>query len=185
MIEATSALEAKQLITEGLYRYCRAIDRMDRELLATVFHEDAPVDFPYYSGSWEGFVDWVWPSHEQFAIHSHQVTNILIELQSDGHGAESESYVTASLWQPATDGEEVDGSVAPGHDVVAGTRTGVEHCVRARYLDRWSLRDGRWAIAYRRCVVDLQTISTTTGLTGEGRRDRLDPSYRSAAARPA
>ena len=34
-------LLAKQAITEALYKYCRAMDRMDNELGKSVFHVDA------------------------------------------------------------------------------------------------------------------------------------------------
>ena len=33
-------------IADVVYRYCRAIDRMDRELLESVFHEDS-IHFHY------------------------------------------------------------------------------------------------------------------------------------------
>lgn len=177
MNEVVLALQAKQSITEGMYTYCRAIDRMDRDLLATVFHPDATVEFPYFHGSWSGFADWIWPSHESFDIHSHQVTNVLIDLDRDLAGADAEAYVTAALWRSDEASKHTNESAAPGHDVVVETRAGVMHEVRARYLDRWSVRDGRWAIEHRRCILDVQTISTTTGLVGAGRRDRQDPSY--------
>lgn len=168
---------AKQAILEGLYRYCRSIDRMDRDLMATVFHPDATVEFPYLAGTWREFVEWVWTTHDKFDIHSHQVTNALIDVAADGVSAVSEAYVTASLWLSNAEDGEVEQQVAPGHDVIVGTRGGVEHHVRARYLDRWSLRDDVWAIDHRQCITDLQTITPTTGLVGAGRRDAEDPSY--------
>lgn len=175
MTDAIATLAAKQAITEGLYRYCRGIDRMDRALMATVFHPDATVDYSHFAGTWQGFTDWVWKGHESFAIHSHQVTNILIEVEAAGDRAESESYVIASLWRP--EGEPTSQVVVSGHGVEGSTRTGTVHHVRARYADRWSLRQDTWGIDYRRCIVDLQTIETTTGLLGGGRRDPEDPSY--------
>jgi SnoaL-like domain len=173
-----TTLAAKQSITEAMYQYCRSLDRMDRALMGKVFHPDAAVEFPYFSGTWLEFVDWVWTSHVQFEIHSHQVTNILIEIAPDGASAESESYVTASLWMVDPVAEAADLTI-PGHETRVGTSAGTEHHVKARYLDRWSLRAGRWGIDHRTCVTDLQTISPTRGLVGEGRRDESDPSYRS------
>lgn len=176
-----TTLAAKQSITEALYRYCRSLDRMDRALMGSVFHPDATVEFPYFAGTWQEFVDWVWTSHAQFEIHSHQVSNILIDLNDDGASAESESYVTASLWMvdPVADAADLK---IPGHETHVDTVAGTEHHVKARYLDRWSLREQWWAIDYRNCVTDLQTISTKIGLVGAGRRDQTDPSYRTLMA---
>jgi hypothetical protein len=54
---------------------------------------------------------------------------------------------------------------------------------RGRYVDRWSRRDGRWAVDHRNYVDDLQRTETspessmTDGSTATGRRDRTDPSF--------
>lgn len=37
-------LRAKQAITEIIYRYARAIDRMDEQLLRSVFHPGSQVE---------------------------------------------------------------------------------------------------------------------------------------------
>jgi len=92
--------------------------------------------------------------------HSHQITNILIEL--DGDAAASESYVTVAL------------RTKPD----AGKATQIE--ARGRYADRWSRRDGRWAIDHRHFVADLTIMQATPPLAtqaDESRRDRTDPSY--------
>jgi hypothetical protein len=54
---------------------------------------------------------------------------------------------------------------------------------RGRYLDRWSCRDGRWAIDERRYVDDFTNVHdvpdspmTDESATGAA-RDRTDPSY--------
>jgi hypothetical protein len=56
-----------------------------------------------------------------------------------------------------------------------------------RYIDRFERRDGRWAIAARKCVVDWQgepgpspiPVEALAALNGAGRpaRDRSDPVY--------
>jgi len=93
--------------------------------------------------------------------HSHQITNVLLEV--DGNRAASESYVTVALWQRLAGGGVVE---------IVG---------RGRYLDRWSCRDGRWAIDHRRFLSDMQhavTLSADQAPQGQdGRRDRSDPSY--------
>ncbi len=153
---------AKQEITEVIYRYCRALDRMDRELALSVWHPDGTADYgAMYQGSGAGFVDWVWEAHAALERHSHQITNVLIEV--DGDRAASEAYVTVVLWG------------RPDPDRV------VEIVGRGRYVDLWTRRDGRWAIDARRYVHDMQTTTelaaTATDTSPASRRDRADPSY--------
>jgi hypothetical protein len=169
-------LAARFAITEAIYRYCRAVDRMDRELASTVFHEGATADYgPTFSGSAEGLIDKLWEDHASLAGHSHQVTNILVDVRGDEAG--SESYAFGTLWDIAED-----------NTLVVLTAYG-------RYLDRWSRRNGVWAIDHRRFVYDL-VHSSTPSVTPDaselplarlvkrrdprrtaGRRDRSDPSY--------
>ena len=89
---------AKQAITEVIYRYCRAVDRMDRGLIATIWHPDGTADYGVtYQGSAAGLIDNLWANHAKLLGHSHQVTNILIEV--DGDVAGSEAYVNGFLWE--------------------------------------------------------------------------------------
>lgn len=157
---AIDELLAKQAITEVLYRYCRGLDRMDRELAGSCWHEDGTADYgDLHRGTGAGFLDWVWPVHaEGFSAHSHQITNVLIEVRGDR--AASEAYVTVALRSA---------SPAGAVDVVG----------RGRYLDRWSRRAGVWAIDHRQHVADLTATSAVVdaGAPGAGRRDPSDPSY--------
>ena len=119
---------AKQAITEVLYRYCRGLDRMDRPMVDTVWHPGGTGDYgAIFNGTGEEFLDWVWPVHASMRRHSHQITNVLIEV--DGDTAISEAYVTVCLRNEAE----------PGHlvDIVS----------RGRYVDRWSL--ARRALGHR------------------------------------
>src|SRR5665213_3060327 len=99
MEQALRELVAKQAITEAIYRYCRGLDRMDREVALSVWHPAGTADWgeTYFQGTGAGFIDWVWEVHAGFERHSHQITNILIEVNGDR--AVSESYVTVALWQ--------------------------------------------------------------------------------------
>jgi hypothetical protein len=179
----------KLAITEVIYRYCRAVDRMDRPLMETVFHTDATADYgPTFRGTAQGLIDSLWTNHGKLLGHMHQVTNVLIDV--DGDRAGSESYALGTLWNQADSG-----------DLVVLTGMG-------RYLDRWSRRADVWAIDHRQFVYDL-VHTTTPYVTPEaqqdvlaqtaarrdpretlGRRDGTDPSYevlrgRRAAAGPA
>ena len=53
------------------------------------------------------------------------------------------------------------------------------HTFQARYVDRWSRREGRWAIDARECLVDLGTLAEVSELPGSprSRRDATDPSH--------
>jgi len=150
----------RQAITDLIYLYCRSMDRRDIPLGYTVFHDDAVTDYGegFYSGSGHGFIDWVTELHASFTTHSHQITNII--LQIDGDRAESESYCIVALRQ--MDGDQL-----------------VQITGWCRYLDQWSKRNGRWAIDKRKLVMDLDEVRPVTPLTAApyGARDKSDPSY--------
>ena len=52
-------LADRMAIHDCLVRYARAVDRLDRELLLSVYHADAIEDHGVFVGSPEGFADWV------------------------------------------------------------------------------------------------------------------------------
>jgi hypothetical protein len=150
----------RQAITDQIYRYCRAMDRIDHELGYSIWHDDGTADYgeAVYVGSGRGFIDHVCVQHSHLLVHSHQVTNIVIEL--DGDHAASESYVTARLRM------ERGGKL-------------LQMVVLSRYLDRWSKRAGRWAIDHRTTVMDMDEIAEVVPMKqlDQGRRDPTDPSY--------
>ena len=164
---ALQVLLAKQEITEVLYRYCRAFDRMDDALARTVFHTGGTCNYSNRAGAPDLlFVDYLGPSvasRARFHNHSHQVTNILIEL--DGDNAASEAYFTASLQS-----EPEKGKIT-------------EPLYRGRYLAQWARREGRWGIDHRHVIFDSYTpidfaADRLAGIAlGLARRDRQDPSY--------
>lgn len=85
-----------------------------------------------------------------------------IELDDDVRTAASEPYV--SVW---LQGQPVDGVVT-------------DYYHRGRYVDRWSLRAGVWAIDHRPYLGDLyreevRSVSGDVELTG--RRNTTDQSY--------
>jgi hypothetical protein len=51
--------------------------------------------------------------------------------------------------------------------------------VRARYLDSWEKRDGRWAITRRELAYDHDEVREVTAMRGtrNATRDASDPSY--------
>ncbi len=149
-----------QAITEVIYRYCRAIDRLDRELAGTIWHPDGTADYgTSFQGTGAQFLDHVWRTHAPWLGHSHQIANVLVEVEGDRAG--SEAYVTAAVWMEARD-EQIAYTVSKG-----------------RYVDRWSRREGAWAIDHRQWVEDFTVTSLVPGPAKgtRARRDRSDPSY--------
>lgn len=168
----------RQEISEVLARYCRSLDRMDKELMSAVFHPAATVRYGGFEGTWMQLVEWVWEKHQAFESHSHQMSNMIFSVAADGRSAVTESYVSATFWQSASGSPTVTVAVAPdGAGGAVAQTPGTQTEVRARYLDQWSRSEGRWAIDHRVCIVDFKTELTAVGLVGEGRRDESDLSY--------
>jgi hypothetical protein len=132
--DIVQALADKQAITEIIYRYCRGLDRMDRGLTLSCWHEGGTDNHgPLFSGTAEEFVDWVWPIHAAMVSTQHTINNILIDLDGDRAGAES--YYTVYL-RSAADGGHVD--------IVGG----------GRYCDTFEKIDGSWRIRHRESISD-------------------------------
>jgi hypothetical protein len=158
---ASQALLDKQEITEVIYCYCRAVDRMDRALALSIWAPDASVDYgDIYRGDAVGLVEVIWRIHGTMQAHSHQVSNILIQLAGDE--AVSEAYFAASL-RPL---------------IQAGTAP-TQLNARGRYLDRWVRHNGRWLIAHRQIAADFSDVSPVNdgGFANNGRNNQTDPSY--------
>jgi hypothetical protein len=158
--KSLQAVTDRQAITELIYRYCRSMDRIDAELGYSIWHEDAVADYgeEVYRGSGRGFIDYVCAQHRSTLAHSHQVTNILIELEGDR--AASESYVTSVVRFMRADQLQ-------------------QITTWGRYVDQWSSRGGRWGIDKRIAIRDfdeLRAVGIVSHLD-RGRRDRSDPSY--------
>ncbi|HET8882578.1 MAG TPA: nuclear transport factor 2 family protein [Solimonas sp.] len=158
--ETLRTLADRQAIADLVYRYCRAVDRLDIALGHSVWHADGIADYgaDVYRGDGRGVIDHICAQHRHTLQHSHQVSNLIIEL--DGERAGSEAYVTATLRIRR------DGRLR-------------QITVWGRYVDRWSKRDGRWGLDKRISIRDFDEIRDVTAMAGHdtGRRDRDDPSY--------
>lgn len=165
----TQAIVDKSEIHDVVMRYCRAVDRLDEELLRSCYHPDSYDDHGHFKGNGHDFAAFIIRSLPERSHHTtHSVANVLIELDpDDGDVARSEAYSLAYLRRTDDDGCE-------WLDMFSG-----------RYVDRFERRDGTWRIARRVVVHDW---STSTPLQGgsfplpmdgfvQGRRDRDDPVY--------
>ena len=149
----------KQAITEAIYSYGRAMDRLDHEVGYALFWPDAIADYgEMYQGTGVGFVDMVLEAHLDFVAHSHQCSNVLITIE--GATAWSETYVDATLRRTGEDGTYIDNRNL------------------GRYVDRWEKRHGEWRIVKRTYLHDFdQVLVSVATFATTGRRDRQDASY--------
>ena len=150
-----AGLRAKQEITEVIYRYARAIDRMDERLLRSVFHPgsrhshfyEGPSSDPGLPSSKEApgdFVAFALGVLSAFTRTHHQLGNTLIQLESEST-ANAETYFTAFH------------RMRPRGDPLAGANaydTEMDYFVGGRYLDRFERRDGEWKIVQRTGMTD-------------------------------
>ena len=159
MNDPVKQLLDKQAIIEQIYHYCRGVDRMDLALTRACWHVNGTADYVgMFQGGADALLDWIWTVHAGMQAHSHQMTNILVEL--DGDRAVSETYSTVVLRTRGDAGQDI--------------------FVRGRYLDRWSRRDGGWAIDHRIHMADHTTtlpVPDRAPAEVAGARDRSDPSY--------
>jgi hypothetical protein len=154
----------RQSIHDCLTRYCRGVDRFDRELVLSAYHPDAIDDHGVFVGMRDEFVDWVFALHGKGQISTqHHLTNHTCEI--DGDVAHAETYylftarnVDETLW-------------------VAG----------GRYLDRLERRENQWRIATRYCIVEWSGTPPAGPIpfadisdvhaNGKPGRNAADPSY--------
>jgi len=155
----------RQQIHDCILRYCSGVDRFDREMLRSVYHADALDDHGAFVGGVDEFIDWAFAYHAKYQhTHKHFVLNHRCELQ--GATAHTETYwlfVGNNRFEPAT-----------------SLHTG-------RYLDRFEKRNGRWAIAARKCIIEggggLSAVPVPAvalaayAQTGVASRDKADPAY--------
>ena len=147
-----------------LSRYGRGVDRMDHDLLLTMFWPGAIDEHGVYNGPIEGFVEWLKENHRHEDSWMHHNTTQRIEIE--GHQAWTETYCLAT------------NRIAASDDAPA-----VDRIVRVRYCDRFEKRDGEWRIAHRKTVYSPSVIHEGFLDWEFGpdhlleRRDKDDPSY--------
>ena len=148
-------LVVKQAITEVVTRYARAIDRLDEQLLRSVFHTGAthnhfyegPSSDPDRSATDEDpgdFVRYAFQVLSTFHRTHHQLGNTLIEFDS-ATKARVETYFTAfhrmrRMGDPLASPDAFE--------------TEMDFFVAGRYLDQFELRDDTWKIIHRTGMTD-------------------------------
>jgi SnoaL-like domain len=161
----------RQDITDCLTRFCRGMDRFDRELYLSAFWSDAVMAAGPYVGDVSGCYDWAMPLHQSGQVLTHHaLLNNTTDI--DGDTAHSETYYQF---------------VARNHPWEEG---GGETVMLAggRYLDRLERRGGEWKIALRTNIIEWSCIQPAMplpfgdvpdiGANGASARDKSDPSYK-------
>lgn len=155
-------LKDRQEIYDCLMRYCRGVDRLDRDVILSAYHADALDDHGQVVAPVAQFVDAIFAQHTNKQVRTqHHITNHICEL--DGDTAHTESYF---MYRSIN-------KTAPVHTVATG-----------RYIDRFEKRDGKWAIAARVCITEImEDTHSPTGVEHFDKylpasRDKDDYSYR-------
>jgi ketosteroid isomerase-like protein len=162
-------LADREAITAVLARYCHAVDHLDWDELASVYHEDATDRHGAYQGSAAGFLEWVKPQFTtRFTATMHSIGNVLIDL--DGARALSRCQVRADHLIK----DELGGGIFQ---------------FWGDYVDVFERRAGQWKILHRivaRRFVNVVPPSASNGgdftlAPGGGyveyARSRDDPTY--------
>ena len=127
-------LADREAIRHLVHTYCRAVDRRDFALLGALYHPDAIDDHtPYFCGPASEFIAQLPQIMAVNRVTSHQITNLLIEL--DGDRAEGEVGVLAYHLM----------------DTDAGP---VDFLVGGRYLDHYVRTAAGWQFMRRKIVLD-------------------------------
>jgi len=167
-------------IQDTMYRWCRAIDRLDYDAIREVFHADAVDNHGLFTGGVEGLIAWIRERHKSVAMSMHIIANMLIEFTGPD-SAVVETYNLTNQRYPA-EGKAGLAALAGGASGTAGK--GADLVAFARYVDRFERRNGQWKIAERTVVFDntlMFEIPENGPKFGEnwtvGRRNREDYVY--------
>ncbi|MBG00887.1 MAG: hypothetical protein CL470_01300 [Acidimicrobiaceae bacterium] len=164
-----SVLNDKEEIRDVLMRYGRGVDRLDKELIKSCYHEDSLDDHGHWKGNGHDFAEFIVDSLRERSHHTtHAVANVLIEINSsDPDKAISEASSLAYLRRTGEDGTE-------WLDFFSG-----------RYIDKFEYRDSTWKISHRVIVHDW-SVSTPLDQNAfplpmdnfiQGARDKSDLIY--------
>jgi hypothetical protein len=132
MGRAVQILVDRAEIQSCLNRYARGMDRHDRAMVRSCYHDGAIDVHGSQAFGVEAFLDWAFAYHEPQLHHQHYISNFAIDVTGDA--AHSECYY---LFVARYADRGVPLTMAGG-----------------RYVDRLERRDGRWAISTRVCTAE-------------------------------
>lgn len=132
--EELAIWRAERAISRVILRYARAVDQRDFVAVRDCFHSSARVHYgDWFSGDLDEALGFLERSIPALVSTLHIFGSPWIELDLGAGTAEVETYaVNSATYPPGDDGLSIQN--------VSGTR----------YLDRFALLEGRWAIVERR-----------------------------------
>lgn len=154
----------RQDILDCLTRFGRGMDRFDREVFLSAFHEDAVIAAGPFVGGPVALYEWASEMHQQGQVATHHnLLNVTYDI--DGDAAHTETYYL----------------------FVGRNRDETNWVAGGRYIDRFERRAGEWRIVLRTNAVEwsglVPTLEIPFGdiadihLNGTPGRGRTDPSY--------
>ncbi|GAB3098367.1 nuclear transport factor 2 family protein [Aestuariicella hydrocarbonica] len=154
----------RQDIYDCLVRFSRGMDRFDRDLFLSAFHQDALLSAGEYVAGPAEIYDWAKDLHEHGqSATQHNLLNHTCDIEGDT--AHSEIY----------------------YQFVGRNRDDSNWVAGGRYIDRLERREGEWKIAFRTNVIEwsgsLPTLPIPFAdvadlhLNGVSSRTQEDPSY--------
>lgn len=170
----------RMAIQDVMFRWCRAIDRLDYEGMRAIYHPGAIDTHGVFAGNVDGLVEWVRERHKAIPFSSHQVSNMLIEFATPDL-AVVETYVLVFQRYPA----DAKASLAQLSGGEAGRPgVGIDLVSCSRYVDRFERRDGEWRVARRTVIQDWKQLIEAPENSPKpkagwivGRRDKQDFVY--------
>lgn len=192
-LQTLLATADRQAIENVLGTYCRAIDRLDLDLLKSVYHADGFDDHGAMKMNAHEFAEKIIETLRGICTYSmHTITQTVIDVQGDT--ATSEAYYIGYHTIPGTEDainaffgpaylaeQRTNGTLNRSHAYICG----------GRYIDVLHKRDGVWRI-FNRKMTNEYAISQPETNRGEGMvaafftgsaRDRSDPVYSLLQAR--
>ncbi len=151
---STERLADRAQIQDIMYRWCRAIDRLDLEAIRGVFHPDAIDMHGMYNGPVDGLLKWIEERHRTIPFSMHSISNMLIEFAGPDT-ALVETYLFCAQRYSA-EGQRSLAQLAGGATGQSGSQ--MDLLVYGRYVDRFERRNGEWRIAHRTVAYDSSTM---------------------------
>jgi hypothetical protein len=135
-------LADREAIRHCLMRYSRGVDRLDEELLQSVYWPGAIDDHIIFTGTGQDFIPYVIQALGGMDQTMHMLGNILIDMDGPA-AANSETYFQAF--------HRIPGS---GSGSGSGSGVATDLIVGGRYVDRFEKRDDEWRVASRVVIID-------------------------------
>jgi len=156
-------VEAKQALQQLNAKFSRAMDRMDRCLMVSLWTDDGEIDWGQHKGSVKPFVIAATTADAKLERSFHSISNEYFVIDGDSAIGEVSVIIVSTVIE---DGHKLD------------------RLVGGRYLDHYRKQDGQWKIARRTFVHDWNMNMPSSmvdegmfALFMQGQRDKSDPSY--------